>query len=227
MPVTNASKPTHWSFQPVRRPELSYTRNRNWARNPIDYFVLARFERKGIDPSPEAPKTTLIRRLFLDLTGLPPSPADVNEFLTDTLNYTHIRPSWSAESRFGINLDVALRTDAIAAEALPAIIGNIGFGSEVGNAKVQDLDGSTKSGEEVIAITRGRHSIKMGGIYEYRIVNRYGPGNADYSYASVADFLTNTPASITFTFGTKPFSIRTWQLGGFVQDDFKVSRNLS
>jgi hypothetical protein len=143
-----------------------------------------------------------------------------------SLSYTHIRPGWSAESRFGVNLDVALRTDAIAAQALPSIIGNIGFGSEVGNAKVQDLDGSTKTGEEVIAITRGRHSLKVGGIYQYRIVDRYGPGNADYSYASVADFLTNTPASITFTFGTKPFSIRTWQLGGFVQDDFKVSRNL-
>jgi hypothetical protein len=141
-------------------------------------------------------------------------------------SYTHIRPSWSAETRFGINLDVALRTDPISANALPAIIGSLGFGSEVGNAKVQDLDGSTKTAEEVVAMTRGRHPFKMGGIYQYRIVNRYGPGNADYSYGSTTDFLNNIPSTITFTFGTKPFSIRTWQLGGFALDDFKISRSL-
>ena len=82
--------------KPVRRPELSYTRNRNWAHNPIDYFVLARFERKGIKSITRSAENDTDPAVIPGLTGLPPSPADVNEFLTDTLNYTHIRPSWSA-----------------------------------------------------------------------------------------------------------------------------------
>jgi hypothetical protein len=56
---------------------------RSWVRNPVDAFVLARLERDSIDPSPEASRETLLRRLALDLTGLPPSPGDAREFLND------------------------------------------------------------------------------------------------------------------------------------------------
>ena len=54
-----------------------------WARNPIDQFILARLEREGLTPSPEADKTTLLRRVTYDLTGLPPTPAEVDAFLAD------------------------------------------------------------------------------------------------------------------------------------------------
>ncbi len=74
---------THWSFQPVRRPSVPAVRKRDWVRNPIDAFVLSRLEGENLEPSPEAGKTTLIRRLSLDLTGLPPTPAEVKEFLED------------------------------------------------------------------------------------------------------------------------------------------------
>jgi hypothetical protein len=73
----------HWAFVPPARPALPAVRNAAWVRNPIDRFVLARLERHGIDPSPEADRTTLIRRLTLDLTGLPPSPREVDDFLAD------------------------------------------------------------------------------------------------------------------------------------------------
>ena len=66
------SKPAHWAFQPIVRPEPPVVRDRRWVRNPIDAFVLARLEAEGIGPSPEADRRTLIRRLSLDLTGLPP-----------------------------------------------------------------------------------------------------------------------------------------------------------
>ncbi|MBL0157257.1 MAG: PSD1 domain-containing protein [Bryobacterales bacterium] len=83
---TAAPKPksSHWAFQPITRPDPPATRNHTWARNTIDKFVLARLEAEGITPSPEASKTTLIRRATLDLTGLPPSPAEVQDFLADS-----------------------------------------------------------------------------------------------------------------------------------------------
>ncbi|HEV3002877.1 MAG TPA: DUF1549 domain-containing protein, partial [Pirellulales bacterium] len=73
----------HWSFQPLAHPPLPAVANSAWVRNPIDAFVLARLEAKGLAPSPEADRATLIRRLSLDLLGLPPSPAEVEQFLTD------------------------------------------------------------------------------------------------------------------------------------------------
>lgn len=73
----------HWSFQPIVRPELPSVLSDDWARNSVDHFVLARLESLGIEPSPEADRRTLIRRLSLDLTGLPPVPAEVFDFVND------------------------------------------------------------------------------------------------------------------------------------------------
>jgi mono/diheme cytochrome c family protein len=73
----------HWSFRPVGNPQPPPVKNEAWVRHPIDRFVLARLEREGLAPSPEADRTTLLRRLSLDLLGLPPQPAEVAEFLQD------------------------------------------------------------------------------------------------------------------------------------------------
>jgi len=80
---SRTSKSSHWAFLPPRRPAIPETKNTAWVRSPIDAFVLARLEREGIQPSPEADSATSIRRLRLDLTGLPPTPAEVVEFLAD------------------------------------------------------------------------------------------------------------------------------------------------
>src|SRR5207302_6875498 len=66
-----------------KRPELPPVRNPDWIRNQIDAFILARLDKEGLQPSPEADKPTLLRRLYLDLTGLPPTPQDVDAFLGD------------------------------------------------------------------------------------------------------------------------------------------------
>lgn len=79
-----AAKPQLWSLKPLIRPQVPVVKNAAWARNPVDRFVLARLEKEGIAPSPEASKTTLIRRVSFDLTGLPPSPEDVSAFVNDT-----------------------------------------------------------------------------------------------------------------------------------------------
>jgi len=73
----------HWAFVAPIRPPLPAVKNRKWIRDPIDRFVLARLEKEGLSPSPEAAKETLIRRLSLDLTGLPPTVAEVDQFISD------------------------------------------------------------------------------------------------------------------------------------------------
>jgi hypothetical protein len=73
----------HWSFVAPTRPALPEVSQAGWPRNEIDRFILERIEKEGLQPSPEADKATLIRRLALDLTGLPPSLAEVDAFLAD------------------------------------------------------------------------------------------------------------------------------------------------
>src|SRR5687767_10576337 len=73
----------HWAYRKPLTPALPSLRNSDWPRNPIDYFVLAKLEAEKLSPSPEADRYTLIRRLFLDLTGLPPTIEQVEEFVND------------------------------------------------------------------------------------------------------------------------------------------------
>lgn len=73
----------HWSLQPLERVAVPTVENREGVENAIDAFVLARLEQEGLAPSPEADRVTLIRRLYLDLLGIVPSPTDVDAFLAD------------------------------------------------------------------------------------------------------------------------------------------------
>lgn len=73
----------HWSFRPIKQPEVPAVKNNNRVRNPIDAFLLARLEKEGASLSPEAPLHVLIRRLHLDLIGLPPTPDEVTTFADD------------------------------------------------------------------------------------------------------------------------------------------------
>ena len=73
----------HWAFIPPKRADLPDVKHAGWVRNPVDRFVLARLEREGLSPSPEADRITLLRRVTFDLTGLPPTPAEIDAFLDD------------------------------------------------------------------------------------------------------------------------------------------------
>ncbi len=75
--------PKHWAYVKPVRPAIPQVKNQAWVRNPIDAFVLARLEKEGLTPSPEASKETLLRRVYLDLIGLPPSVKEIDEFLAD------------------------------------------------------------------------------------------------------------------------------------------------
>lgn len=74
----------HWAFESPTRPPLPPTQQRQWVRNPVDRFVLSRLESSQLQSSPAADRSTLIRRLTLDLTGLPPTPQEVERFVSDS-----------------------------------------------------------------------------------------------------------------------------------------------
>ena len=78
-----ANPGTHWAYVKPSRPALPSVRDTTWPRNPIDFFILARLEEQGLRPSPPADHRTLIRRVSLDLTGLPPTIAEVDRFVAD------------------------------------------------------------------------------------------------------------------------------------------------
>ncbi len=73
----------HWAFKAPVRPKLPEVKDKGWVRNPVDAFVIAKLEEKKLAPSPEADRTMLLRRLSLDLIGLPPTPDEVDAFLAD------------------------------------------------------------------------------------------------------------------------------------------------
>lgn len=81
--VITAEDRAFWSFQPVRRVAPPDVKAADWVRTPIDRFILARLEAKGLSPAPEASRAELIRRLYFDLIGLPPSPEAVRSFIDD------------------------------------------------------------------------------------------------------------------------------------------------
>ena len=109
----------HWSFQPVRRPAAPMVKDRSWVRTPIDNFILARLEREGVAPSPQADRRTLLRRLSLDLLGLPPTIEEIDRFLDDEQSgaYERLVDRLLASPHFGERwgrhwLDVARYADS-------------------------------------------------------------------------------------------------------------------
>ena len=108
----------HWSLIPPARPSPPRVKNESWIRNPIDRFILAKLEEQGLRPAAEADRRTLARRLSLDLTGLPPGPAEVEAFVSDTSSDAYVKfvdrllesPRWG-EHRARYWLDAARYAD--------------------------------------------------------------------------------------------------------------------
>src|SRR5262249_23744023 len=114
-----------WSFQPVKAPAPPPVKDAAWCRTPLDRFVLAALAARGLRPAPPADKYTLLRRATFDLTGLPPTPADVEAYLADRwpdafskvvarlLNSPHYGERWARHW-----LDVVRYTDSFDARTL-------------------------------------------------------------------------------------------------------------
>ncbi|MBS0263275.1 MAG: PSD1 domain-containing protein, partial [Planctomycetes bacterium] len=98
-----ATTSAHWAFVPPRRPALPAVKNESQVRNAIDRFIISRLDQEGLAPAPEADRVTLIRRLTFDLTGLPPTPAEVDAFVGDQSGdaYERLIERLLSSSRFG------------------------------------------------------------------------------------------------------------------------------
>ena len=94
---------SHWAFQPPMRPNLPEVKEKGWPKTPIDFFVLSKLEKGGLHPSAPAKKETLIRRVSLYLTGLPPKPEEVEAFISDPspLAYEKVVDRLLASDRYG------------------------------------------------------------------------------------------------------------------------------
>ncbi|WP_232105526.1 DUF1549 and DUF1553 domain-containing protein [Gimesia panareensis] len=81
-PITEADR-EHWSFQPIQRPAIPEVKDSSWSRTHIDRFILAKLEAENLKPAADAERLTLIRRVYFDVIGLPPTPEEVDQFLED------------------------------------------------------------------------------------------------------------------------------------------------
>ena len=116
--VITAEQRGFWAFQPVKKAHPPLVRNKTWAETPIDQFVLAKLEHEGLIPAGPADRRALIRRVNFDLTGLPPTPEEVDAFLRDTTPaaYAKVVDRLLASPRYGERwgrywLDVARYSD--------------------------------------------------------------------------------------------------------------------
>lgn len=99
----------HWAFLPPTKPPVPSVSQPGWVHNPIDAFVLARLDREGLKPSPEAAREMLIRRVTFDLTGLPPTLQEIDEFVNDTDDnaYEKVVDRLLASKRYGERMTLA------------------------------------------------------------------------------------------------------------------------
>src|SRR5262245_34568406 len=81
--VFTAAQRRLWSLQKVVRPSVPVVKAKDWVRTPVDAFILSKLEEKGLSPSKQADRVTLLRRLSLDVIGLPPTPEEVDAFVSD------------------------------------------------------------------------------------------------------------------------------------------------
>ena len=97
------ARETHWAFRPPKRSPLPVVKNSGWVLNPVDAFILAEADKKGLKPVEDADPRTLIRRVYLDLTGLPPAPAEIQAFLADRSKgaYERVVDRLLASPRYG------------------------------------------------------------------------------------------------------------------------------
>ena len=155
------------------------------------------------------------------------SPVNARTFtgLDDAFSGSYFRlgSSFSAETRLGFSSNDVTRLDAIYTLGIAALAG-LPFTSNGG--EILASRGKNWSIEETIALNKGRHSIKFGGLLQFQDQTRENAETPVVQYGNDADLLANNPSRLQVTFGLRPYVIEYWTNGYFIQDDFKVRANL-
>ena len=140
-----------------------------------------------------------------------------------TASYFRIGSEFSAETRFGVGRNDVARLDGIYNLGVAGIAG-LNFTSNGG--EILASRGNNWSIEEIVAVNKGRHSIKFGGLLQFQDQTRENAETPQIQYGNDADLLANNPSRLQVTFGLRPYVIEYWTNGYFIQDDFKVRQNL-
>jgi hypothetical protein len=152
------------------------------------------------------------------------SPANTRTFDVKThkgvASYIHSSPTWSAETRYGYNRFERSRLDNIFTLGVSAITGSIGFSN---SGELMENLGINWSAEQIVALNRGRHSIKLGGLFHMYKSGRNNETVPEFQFATAADLIANRPSLVTISFGVRPYDLYNWINGYFIQDDFRVS----
>lgn len=138
------------------------------------------------------------------------------------VSFIHSASSWSAETRYGYNRFERIRLDHIYNLGVSAITGSLGFSN---SGEIMENLGINWSAEQVVALNRGRHSIKLGGLFHIYRSGRNNVTVPEFQFATVNDLLANTPTQVTISFGVRPYDLYNWINGYFIQDDFRVTSN--
>jgi outer membrane receptor protein involved in Fe transport len=165
------------------------------------------------------------------IPNLIPSNPETYEGHTDAVNtnYTHIGQTWTENSRFAFNQLKLNRIQQGYFESLP-VLTYAGFSSQGGTLFPQH--GNFTTFEEGVAFVHGKHSVQFGGIVQRQNASRFKLTTATIAYSNATDWNNNTPDSVLDSVGSLPagtpiFGWVTWQYGGYIQDDYRVSSNLT
>jgi len=163
-------------------------------------------------------------RPFQENPALYNNPRDYIGMLdSGVLTWTRSAPSWTSEARFGVNNSDTNRLDTLYSSQVTALQLQSQFNMD---AELLILAGHTYTMEEVIAKNFGKHTFKFGGIHGVQTPGRFDEQVPNFRYANLADLLAGRPNQVTFTFGVPRYHGRTWNIGVFFQDDFRVTPNL-
>jgi hypothetical protein len=138
-------------------------------------------------------------------------------------SYIHSGATWSSESRLGYNRFERVRLDNIYSLGVSAITGSLGFSN---SGELMENLGTNYSFDQVMALNRGSHSIKYGFLYQMWETGRNNETVPEFQFANAADLIANKPSQVTISFGVRPYTLRNWVSGFFLQDDYRVTRNL-
>ncbi|MGB7191730.1 MAG: TonB-dependent receptor, partial [Acidobacteriaceae bacterium] len=155
-------------------------------------------------------------------------PVEDREYLShnDLINaqYTHSGTFWTASTRFGYNRLVLQRLDLGYLAGLPDIsVDNFG----TNGAENFNILGKIYTLQEDVTIQRGNHTIAFGGIFQRNGDGRIDDSTTEYDYSSESDFFNNIPSKVEVNFALSKFWIHTYQIGGYIQDDYRITPNLT